>query len=299
MERSSYNQDTGGRVEHLHAGSILRIFITALSALKKPVVAVPSIIYLLIQAGIMLLYLNSTGSLLNSFWAFFVSGISAETLSHYPHHIILMQPVLSRLDVFFDIFIHVIFQGAIILMVYSSLRGQKPPAGKSFAQATGRYPGMVVISLISSGLVFFFINLSRYASRSLGTVPHAALLITGVILGLAVQALFLYSLPLLVLKGGGPLKAIKKSFSFASRSPAVTFLAVLLPFILTLPTVFLDIKAEMISLRLSPDFMIYNHLVGEVLQTISTYLVMAGSTVIIIKYVLNRGPAGSAEKRKE
>ncbi len=285
MKKTDYNDGLDRRTA-LRAGSIVKIFVTALSALKKPVVAVPSVIYLIFQITIMVLYLDSTGAAANSFWALFISSVPAETLSHYPHRIILMQPVLSRLDLFFDIFVHVIFHGAIVLLVYRFLSGRTVSCSKSFSGAIKRYPRLLLVSLISSGAVFLTVNASRFFSRDLSPIPHAVILGAGVLFGIAVQAYFLYSLPLVLLKDTGPIKAIKSSFSIASRHFPATFLAVILPFILTLPTVFLDIKAEMISLRLSPDFMIYNHLAGELLRAISTYLVIAGSTVILTRYVL-------------
>lgn len=297
MEKSNNKYNGSGRREPLKARSILRIFITALSALKKPAVAIPSVIYLVIQVSIMVLYLNSTGTAADSLWNLFISSVPAGTLGHYPHRIILMQPVLSRLDVLFDIFVHVIFQGAVVLLVYRSLSGRAVKCAESFLRAIKNYPRLLVISLISSGAVFLIVNASRYFSRGLNLLPHIIILAAGVLCGLALQACFLYSLPLVLLKDTAPLKAIKTSFSIAWRHFPVTLLAVALPFILTLPTVFLDIKAEMISLRLSPDFMIYNHLTGEVLRTISTYLVIAGSTVILGRYLF--GEAGESRTLKE
>ncbi len=266
-----------------NAKSIPVIFNKALSALKHPIVAVPSILYFIFQILIMLFYLRSINKPWSSFWAFLINGISPKVLGHYPHHIILMQPILGRFNQFTDIFIHVVFQGAIVLMITSFLAGRKPSLRRSFSLSIKRYIHLAAASLAGSAAIFACINISRTASKSLDPTPHMVVIAAGIICGLIVQALFLYTTPLILLKKMSAAAAIKNSISIASRLAAVTLLIIILPFILTLPSIFLDLKAEMISLRLSPDFMTYHHIVKEILQTISTYLITAGSAVIFYK----------------
>ncbi len=266
--------------------SVPAIFNKALSALKNPIVAIPSILYFIFQILIMLFYLRSINKPWSSFWAFLINGISAKTLGHYPHHIILMQPILGRFNQFADIFIHVVFQGAIVLMISSFLAGRTPSLRRSFSLSIKRYIHLAAVSLASSAAIFACINISRTASKSLDPTPHIVVIAAGIICGLIIQALFLYTTPLILLKKMSAAAAIKNSISIASRLATVTLLIVILPFILTLPSIFLDLKAEMISLRLFPDFMTYHHIVKEILQTISTYLITAGSAVAF--YKLNR-----------
>ncbi|MCD6380523.1 hypothetical protein J7M07_08795 [bacterium] len=282
-----------------NAKSILDIFNKALSALKKPAVAVPSILYFILQIIIILFYLLSINEPWSSFWAIFIKGISSKALGHYPNHIILMQPVLGRFNLFIDIFIHVIFQGATVLMISSFLTGRVISLRKSFSLSLKRYIHLAIVSIAGSAAIFACINISRMASRSLGQTPHMLVIMAGIICGLMIQALLLYTTPLILLKKISAVTAIKDSISIASRLATVSLLIVILPFILTLPSILLDLKAGFISLRLSPSFMIYHHIVKEVLQTISTYLITAGSAVIFISYKLNRSENHIRNKMEE
>jgi hypothetical protein len=199
-----------------------------------------------------------------------------------------MQPVLGRFNLFIDIFIHVIFQGATVLVISSFLTDRVISLRKSFSLSIKRYIHLAIVSIAGSATIFACINISRMASRSLGQTPHMLVIMAGIICGLVIQALLLYTTPLILLKRVSAVTAIKDSISIAIRLATVSLLIVILPFILTLPSILLDSKAMLISLKLSPDFMIYHLVVKEILQTISSYLITAGSVVIFITYKLNR-----------
>jgi len=264
--------------------SIINVFVSALSALQNPLVALPSLIYFLLHLAVMIIYLNIHSGILHSFWSFFIGGISPDVFRHYPHHIILMQAVLGRFDIFLDIFIHIIMQGATVVMVGSVLSGRTPSAAGSFARTFRHYPQLLAVSIIGSGAIFLIINISEMVTSSL--IPGARLISAGgsVLLALIIQGVLVYTTPLILLEGKDVFPSIRKSLSMAGKMIILTSLLILIPFILTLPSVLLDIKAEMISFRLSPDFIIYNHTVGELLQTIATYLITAGSAVVVIMY---------------
>ncbi|MBD3179370.1 MAG: hypothetical protein GF417_07055 [Candidatus Latescibacteria bacterium] len=262
--------------------SIINVYISALSALRNPVVALPSLIYFALHILIMAIYLNIQSPALHSFWALFIRGIAPEIFRHYPHHIILMQAVLGRFDILLDIFIHIIIQGATVAMVGSVLSRGNPDAAPSFSLTFKRYGHLLAVSIISSGIIFLVLNISEMVTGAL--IPGGRLIFAGasILAALAVQGLFVYTTPFILLEGEDAFSSIGKSSSLACHSVILTALLVVIPFILTLPSVLLDIKAEMISFRLSPDFIIYNHIVGELLQTIATYLITAGSAVIVI-----------------
>ncbi len=262
--------------------SIVNTFVSSLSALKAPVVALPSLIYFILHLTIMLTYLHLQIETLQSFWALFAGGINPGIFNHYPHHIILMQSVLGRFDIFLDIFVHIIIQGATVVMVAAFLTGGAPSATRSFSLTLRRYGHLLAVSIISSGAIFLTINISEMAASYL--IPGARLIAAGVsvIIALMIQAVFVYTTPFILLESEDAFSSIRRSFRMAFRLAGLTSMLVVIPFVLTLPSVLLDIKAEMIAFRLSPDFIIYNHTVGELLQTIAIYLMTAGSAVIVI-----------------
>jgi hypothetical protein len=277
--------------------SILKIFISALSALRNPVVALPSVIYFCFHIAIMVVYLRLQNDIIHSFWTILVRGADPEIFNHYPQHIILMQTVLERFDIFLDIFVHIIIQGWLVVLVATSLSRRNPSAAESFSITIKRYGHLLAVSIISSGAVFLIMNISEVITSSLFPSGRLISAAGSVLLALAVQGALVYAAPFILLEKENLFSSIRKSFSLARRALLLTSLLIVIPFILTLPSVLLDIKAEMISFRLSPDFIIYNHTMGELLQTIATFLMTSGSVVILMMDRMNL--LGRTEEPKE
>ncbi|MBN1162985.1 MAG: hypothetical protein JXB45_00265 [Candidatus Krumholzibacteriota bacterium] len=266
-----------------NARSAFRAFQTSLTLLHDIRLILPSGLYFLLQIGVMTCYLLCIHSPLNRFWAALWPGLTGERLSHFPEHLILMQAVLGRFDILSDILVHVIFQGAIILLVAAAFRENPVSVGGSFKHSLKRYPHLVITSLLASCCIFAVITLTRALSASFEGAAGKGIIALGILLGLVMQALFLYALPFILLRGSSFSQAIGKSFILAWSSFLKTLLLVGLPFVLTIPTMLLNYKAEIISLRLSPEFMIHIHVIGEIMRLISTYLITAGATIAFIR----------------
>lgn len=266
-----------------------RSAIAAMSALQdslgmllRPRVGLPYLLWLAVQLLLTAAYLAWNTGPAASFWAVLLPGVTAEAIRHYPEHLILLQPVLNRLDLLLDIVARCLFHGATIVMLRAVFEGRAPALRASFGEAGRRYRDLVLVSLISSAAVYAAVFAGRLASALIEGPARYAAAAAWMGAGLFVQALFVYALPYVAIGGRSFAGALSGSVSLAVRLAVKTILIVAIPFILTLPTLLLGLKAELIALRLSPEFMIYLHVADRVMEMISMYLVTAGATMILL-----------------
>ena len=260
----------------------------SVSILKDFRIVVPSLFFLLIHMGILKTYLSSIDPPLSSFWALFINGLSGSDLGHYPDHIILMQPILDRIDIFIEIFINIIFQGAITVLIFSAISGKSLSFAGAFRATFRKYFQLFLIALFASALIYPVFILAGNIRAGMSGIAGNTVYAASVAAALAIQGLFLYTTSAIMLYDPNLLRSIRESFRIAWNSPATTFLLVLIPFILTLPTTFIGLKSALIATRLSPDFIIHNYIVSSVIEMISIYLLTAGGTVIFLQKMKNR-----------
>ncbi|MBU8920320.1 MAG: hypothetical protein KOO63_00520 [Bacteroidales bacterium] len=275
-----------------------RAFFTSVTLLQNFKVILPVLLYLLLQILLVAAYVNSLAEPWTTFWAAFAQGISSEALGHFPGHLILMQPILGRVEIFLDSFVHIIFQAATVSLIASAFRKKGASIGASFRLAGSRYFRLVGISVISSVAVFAAINIARSLSSGFDGLTRIAISGSGVVVALLIQVLFLYAITLIIYKDQPFWKVIPGSVRFALRFPIPSLLIVLIPFIVTMPTTFLSLKSEMIALQLAPDFMIHSRIASLVMESIATYLITAGAVIFYIHRTTEVHESSSMEGKR-
>lgn len=283
MALSSIPNQSSGRYNGGGRMNVFGVFAEALSQLHHGRLAVPLLLYFALRIAIVSLYLASVTEPLSSFWALLVGGFSGEDLSHYPAHLILMPAILGRFDIALDILVSVLFQGATIALVAAAYRRRPVSLAVGFSEASRGYRHMIMVMLVISIALFVCLNVPRLLTTHLGGAARLGATGLALLLGLFAQALFLYAIPLVVLERHSAPRAIAASVRFARRNTFMTFLLVAVPFILTVPTLLLGFRAEMIAFRISPDFLLINQIAGEIMQLVATYLIIGGATIILIR----------------
>lgn len=263
--------------------SIVRAFSTALSLLSHGKLIVPLLIYFALKILLVILYTISISEPWSSLWAFLLRGVTGNQLSHYPTHLLLMPLALGRLDMILQILLNVIFQGATILLVTSAFKQKQISLKDSFGSSARRYVHLVCVSLITSIVILLCVNFPNAVINRLVDSPRMVIIAAAMLLGLVIQAFFIYAMPLVILEHHSAIQAIGNSFRMARRFFGQTFLIAATPFVLMLPTTLLSFKAQVISLRLSPEFMIHIQTADEVMQLIATYLFIGGLTINFIR----------------
>lgn len=273
--------------------SAFQAFHASLALLAAPGIAAPYLIYFLLQMLLLAVYLAENSGSLARLWALPVSGVSAETLGHYPAHLLLLQPILGRIEIVLEVLIKSLFHGATVFLVAKAMRRGKPSLLRAFSAAGRRYPHLLGVSIISSAAVYAMVFLGSWLSSGMEGPARYAALGGGIATGLLIQSLFVYAIPYIMIDGLSAVAALASGISLSLRTFTKTLLIVAVPFLLTVPVVLLDMKAEMIALQLSPDFMIHNHIASRVMELVSTYLITASSTVIFLARKVDR-PAGTS-----
>jgi len=262
--------------------SAFQAFRASLTLLIDPRIASPYLIYFVFQMLLLAAYLVCNSGPLAHFWALPIGGLTPEILGHYPAHLLLLQPILGRIEMVLEVFLKSIFHGATIYLVARAMRREKPSLLRAFSAAGRRYPHLLGVSIISSATVYAAVFLGVWLSSDMEGWVRYPVLGGGIAVGLIVQSLFVYAIPYIMIDGLPAPAAIASGISLSLRTFTKTLLVVAVPFMLTIPVILLDIKAEMIALQLSPDFMIHNHVASRVMELVSTYLITASATVIFL-----------------
>lgn len=267
----------------------------SLGMLIRPLVGVPYLVWFALQMALMGAYLSWNTGAAASIWARAVPGLAPETLRHYPEHLILMQPVLNRFEILLDIIVRCVFHGATIALIREVYRDRRPSLAGSFTEALRRYRDLLLVSFVSAAAVYAATAGGRFLSAGVGGTLRYAAAAAWIAAGLVVQAFFVYAIPFVVIGGRTFPGALSGGIVLTARLLTKTLCIVAIAFILTLPTLLLSLKAELIALRIAPEFMIHLHIATKVMELVSMYLITAGATVIFLKRTerrAGRDPAG-------
>lgn len=265
----------------------------SLTMLIDPRVAAPYLLYFVLQMILLAAYLAGNSGPLARFWTLPVPGIEPEYLGHYPAHLLLLQPILGRIEMILEVLLKSVFHGATVYLVARTMRRGKPSLPRSFSAAWRRYPRLLFVSIISAVAVYAVVLLGVWLASGMEGWARYSALGGGIAAGLVMQSLFVYVIPLVMIDDEPAPSALASGISLSLRTFTKTLLVVALPFLLTVPTILLDLKAEMIALQLSPDFMIHSHVASRVMELVSTYLITASATVIFLARKVDR-PAGTS-----
>lgn len=247
-------------------------------------VALPLLIYLLFKLAVIFAYSMGGAGPLDAVWALVLPGKVAESLRHYPQHLLLLPQVMGRLDIALDVLVHVIAQGATVILVAAVYQNRRASLTDGFGRTMRAYGHLVGVMVAATALILAATRLPLLPSL-LGSNIGSRTIVTGAgtILGLVVQAFFLYAVPSVLLRGRTALRAIWESFLLSKRRYLLALTLAVVPFIITLPTTLLSFKAQAISLRLFPELLIHTQILGEVMQLIASYLLVGSVTIRFVE----------------
>ncbi|NIM18824.1 MAG: hypothetical protein GTO42_02215 [Candidatus Latescibacteria bacterium] len=255
-------------------------FFETFLLLRRFNIWIPLILYLALKVILVALYVNAPGGFVGSFWALFLKKGFREALTHYPEHRLLMPVVLGRLDIILDVFVHAFFQGVTIFLFADAIRKRSGSMAEALKGTFRRYVPLVGVTIIASAFVFACFNVPALLLPKGGNILfRAGGWAATTFVGLVFQALFIFTGPLVLLKGRSIFRAVKESIKIAMISFDQTMILVSVPFIITLPGILLEFKSEMLALRFSPEVLAYVQVFRELLGFVSALLLIGGLTV--------------------
>jgi hypothetical protein len=261
---------------------VLNAFITSLSLLKSVKIIIPLLVYFALKLIVLASYLASTGSRWTTLWALFIRGATGDELGHYPLHLLLMQKILGRFDMILYVLIGSVVTGATTLLVSSAYRKDSVSLKAGIAGSLRAYPHVAGAALVVSVLLLGAVYLTGAGAERLEISFAPVPIGIASLLGLFIQALFVYAMPFVVLGGRPAFGALGGSVRAAARSFPRTFVIVLVPFVLILPLTLLEFKAGYIAARITPDVLVYLQVAGEFLHAIASYLTIGCATIVYI-----------------
>ena len=262
-----------------------RSLYEAIQILQNGKVIVPLLIYFAIKILFIISFIESGGTGgLHAFWSFLLPGGQAAGLKHYPHHVMLLPLAIQRLDIALDIFIHIIAQGMTVLLVAAAYCGKSISIVSSFHGTMRRYWHLVIVMIIALAAIIIAANIPYLVPISPGSLPHRHIpTAAGIVLGLITQAFFIFAVPIVLLSVLPAFGALRNNFRFALGNYTASITLALVTFIVSLPTFLLGFKSQLIALRLFPELLIYIQITAELLQFVSTYLLVGGVTILFLK----------------
>jgi hypothetical protein len=261
---------------------VFRIFGTDLSYLRHGRLAIPLLLYFILQLSLISLYVWS-GAKAAGLWTLLMPGMDSEIITHYPEHLFFMGAILGRLDIALGIFVLVLAQGATVLLVAAAAKRERISVRESLGAAGHRYVHLVIAAAAASVAMFAAFRYPMELIDGIAGVPRGLGAGAGVFICVVLQAFLLYAIPFILIEGRSAPDAIRRSFGFAGRHFVESFLFALVPFLLTVPTLLLSLNPQGIAFQISPDFLVHVQIAGEAIQLIATYLLVGGLTIFFVE----------------
>ena len=274
--------------------SVLNIYSQTASTVKKqPLVLLPFVIFAIFEfAALILLFLAPRmpfikffGPPIRVFWG--------EQFLHYPANFLLLPKLLSLSKMFLAIFFGSLLTGMVVLMVGHIGKNQKIPLIKVVMSALKKYTALFTVLLIVTFLLYYGMKLyiralSAYfmsgQERLLLLKPHVwlgpVLLLVNFIYTLLIQALFIYSIPFLMIEGQGLFKSLKKSFFLFKKFFKKTIILVGLPLLAYLPIVIIQMNSRFMINNVFPETILILCAAGIVLSTLIIDPIITISTAL-------------------
>ena len=159
----------------------------------------------------------------------------------------------------------VVLQGATIILFWRLFTNEPVTVSEAIRQTRRRYMGIVMVTIVASAALYLWFYLQSVLEagplRSLPGLVGDGVFVGG---GLCIQALFVYTIPFVLIDGCSPVAAIKQSGGEALRNVLRAFLVVAVPFALTLPALYVAGKSPYLVQVLSPEIVVPIQIFQEV-----------------------------------
>lgn len=215
---------------------------------------------------------------------------------HYPFNYEILPRLFYYAKIVLGIFLGSI-TGGMAVVITANLKNKEPVVfGKIFRQVFKHYISLLLLICLLLVFIHFFLRepgllLTKYFRshpKLLFVGPRlwftVALPVVNFVLTVLLQALFVYTIPYIVLKGRKFLGALVGGIVLSFRRIVKTFLIVLLPMLLYIPSQMLRANTGFIADKLGPESVIGILLVGVLIGTIIVdALVTIATTLLFIE----------------
>ncbi len=252
-----------------------------LSALRRRVALAPLLVYAGAQLAVLAVLVFFAYPPFASTIAPLIRWRLGETALHYPTCFLALRSSFGQADVVLSVFLGAAATAAAVWLFASYYTGGDGKAGEGWRAAFKKYLPVVVTVLVTMAAVQL---VSRIPTTFWGHLaderPARFRLIRMAAIGavLAVQALFIYAVPYIVLGGRKIGGAIGGSFALAFKNPITTYLIVAVPTALELLPAWLARNGSTIAYRFAPEGLTAVLVVWVVVILYTTYFSLGAAT---------------------
>lgn len=272
-----------------------------LRALRSRAALLPFAIYAAAQAGILFMLSGFAYPPFSYFVAPVLRWRFGERALHYPDCFLALRSEFGQADMILSILLGSIVLGSAVVLFAAFYSRQRVAFREAWRTAASRYLGLVAVSaivialsqLLSAIPVPFWADLAENAPNRLRLLRAGSLFLV-----LAVQSLFAFAVPYIILSGRRLRAAIRGSFVLALRNPVATFLIIAVPTALELIPLAISQKSETIASRMAPEFMIVVMLLWIGLIFLINYATVGALTRLYLHATQDES-AASAGRREE
>jgi len=230
-----------------------------LKALRSRTALLPFTIYAAAQVGVLFMLAGFAYPPLSYFVAPALRWRFGERVLHYPDSFLALRGEFGQVDMILSVLLGALVIGTAVMIFAAFYERRRVGFVGAWRAAASRYLRLVAVSavvmvlaqLLSAIPMPFWSDLAENAPNMLRLLRAASLFLV-----LAVQTLFVFAIPYIVLRDRGIVSAVAGSFGLALRNPVTAFLIVAVPTALELVPVAISQKSQTIASRMAPEFLI-------------------------------------------
>jgi hypothetical protein len=245
---------------------------------------------LLIQSGIgwvilIILYdpVSSPFSSLIRSWVNLISPQTVENFFRYPVQFVYLPLVFRLSRLWISLFLEAYLLSVMIYILIAMYRGEATSLKRAFAEAGRKYFQLWIVWAVLTGLLYlngrYFVDLIEAFGVSLQVAPRRqiAAFLAQELLTVIIYALFLFTLPSIMVGGRSFMGAVKRGFLLALRHPFVAFGLVLIPYLIMFVPSWAASRSDRVVASFSPELVFYLLVISILFELIANFLLIGTS----------------------
>jgi len=222
-----------------------------------------------------------------------VRAFWGENFLHYPFNFILLPKLYNYAEIILSVIVGAAMTGMTVDLVRQAKKRIPPGLKAGLKNSFKRYLSLIGVWIVTFILVSVVFRvpqfiMSKYhigATSSLFSQWNVSrlLLVVSVLVGLMIEALFVYAIPSIMLEQKRTWKAIARSFSLAKRNFLVTFIVVSVPMIFVILMGFVKRKIPMLIDKTFPEITLWIMIIGIIISMLANCWITTAATTMLIK----------------
>ncbi|MCD4690353.1 hypothetical protein K8S17_02730 [bacterium] len=263
-----------------------------ISALRRRIALAPLLTYAAAQLVVLLVLVFFAYPPFASTIAPLIRWRLGEAALHYPMSFLALRAAFGQADVVLSIVLGGAATAAATWLFASYYTGGDGGTGRGWREALKRYLPVLIIVLVAMALVQV---VSRAPSAVWGHLADERpmrfrlLRMAAIAVVLAVQALFVYAIPYVVLGGRRLASAVGGSIALALKNPVTTYLIVAVPTVLEFLPAWLARNGSTIAYRFSPEALVAVLVVWVAVILYTTYFTIGAAIRFFLYATQNEG----------